>query len=74
MKFKLVTLLLLSIYTSLYAQISVQAIGYWDLNETYDYKGTYQKYKVIDKDTVFEADMSYDVTVKVIDSTEIAIQ
>ena len=69
MKLKLTFILILFIGKSLSSQISVQAVGYWDMNEKYEYKGSYQKYKVTGKDTVFESDMTYDVIVKITDST-----
>lgn len=69
MRLKLTFILILLIGKTMNSQISVQVVGYWGMNEKYEYKGSYQKYKVTGKDTVFESDMTYDITIKITDST-----
>ncbi len=56
-------------YLQAHAQISVKTIAYWDLNESYDFYGSYQRYQVTNGDTIYSNDVTYDITVKVIDST-----
>ena len=42
MKLKLTFILILFICKNMNSQISVQAIGYWDMNEKYEYKAYYE--------------------------------
>lgn len=51
------------------ADNSVQVISYWDLNEEHTYHVTIEKNKVKKGDTTVTMNISYDVQVKVIDST-----
>jgi hypothetical protein len=48
---------------------TVQAIGYWDRNETYSYLVTSTKYKVTKDDTTARETLKYDLDITIKDST-----
>ncbi|WP_223548992.1 hypothetical protein [Aestuariivivens sp. NBU2969] len=52
------------------AQISVQTVAYWDLNEEYSFSGSYDNYKVKNQDTIYLSKMNYDVNIKVLGQTD----
>lgn len=70
----LLSLFLLLLFYQSNAQISVQTIGYWDKNESYEFEGSYKNYRVTGKDTIYKSDMTYDVQVNIKDSTADAYQ
>ncbi|NMM47605.1 hypothetical protein [Marinigracilibium pacificum] len=75
MKSNLFFYLLISCLSTSFAQInsqdsSVQVISYWDLNETYSYAVSEEKFKIIDTDTTNRSFLTYNVDITVVDSTE----
>ena len=70
MKTSTLTALFLFIISITTAQISVQTVAYWELNEEYSYSGLYSNYKVTEQDTSYTSKISYDVNIKILEETD----
>jgi len=70
MKTSTLTFVFLFVISITSAQISVQTVAYWELNEEYSYSGLYSNYKVKDQDTSYTSKTSYDINVKILDVTD----
>ncbi|MEJ8843745.1 hypothetical protein WG954_15240 [Lacibacter sp. H375] len=52
-----------------YKDSTVQAIGYWDINEKQSYTITTDKFKIREGDTISKSQLTYDVDITIVDST-----
>lgn len=64
------TLLTAHLFAQIIDENSVQVVAYWNLGEQQTYSVTTQKLKISGSDTTSNETVSYDVDIKVIDSTE----
>lgn len=72
MKLKKVSIMLILMLMSFKvgAQIYVQTVAHWNVNDQYDFSGSYLNYNIEDQDTTILLNMSYDVHTLIKEATD----